>query len=71
MSSDLDAALVAGVKAALQRGIDEATEQVVQAAVKDFETRLRKEIAIAAMGVEKYYDVAADRRGLVITVKQP
>lgn len=71
MSSDIDQALVSKIKHTIQKGIDEATEAVVQQAVKDFETRLRKEIALAAMSVEKFYDVANDRRGLVITVKQP
>lgn len=69
-NTDIDKVLVAKVTAALKQGIDEATEHVVQQAVKDFEARLRKQIAIAAMGVESYYEVAMDHRGLVITVRK-
>lgn len=51
--------------------IAETTEAVIKTAVEDFEARLRRQIATAAMEVENFYELSRQANRLVITVKMP
>lgn len=55
----------------LELRIVEVTEAVVQTAVKEFEDKLRREIAITSMQVSQFYEMSSDRNNLVIKVKLP
>ncbi len=55
----------------LEQHIAETTEAVVQKAVKEFEDKLRREIATTSMQVAQFYELSSDRNNLVIKVKLP
>lgn len=61
--------LVPGVEALLQARIAEATEEVVSKATKEFEQRLRRSIATAALDIASFFDVQRDGANVVITVR--
>lgn len=61
--------LVAGVTTLLEHRIAEATEAVVADAVKAFEARLRREIALASLDVSNFYELDTSRGVVSIRVK--
>lgn len=68
MSSEYDL-LMPGLRALLGERVQKMTDEFVKQSVADYELRLRREIAGAAMDVASYYSLEKDQRGITITVK--
>jgi hypothetical protein len=70
MASDVGAyKMQRDVQEVIRKHIEEAKEEVVKLAVKEFETRIRQIVGATAINIAEYYSVQMAGPNLVITVK--
>lgn len=70
--AEIDAAakvLIPGVRLLLETHIAKARDEVIRKAVEEFEALLRRDIAMTAVDVSRFYSMEMREDNLVITIK--